>query len=168
MTYDESLIQKHLNKSILVDTNLLLLFLYGCVDKESISDRKRTNKYTPDDFDLLWNILQRFAKILYTPHILTELSNLIEKGNTQFYKDVMTAYLNFATTRTEMFTPSNLLIQKPPFLPFGLADTAICEIASSGILIITEDLPLYGYLNSMYLDVVNFNHLKGMSIRAEM
>lgn len=168
MTYDESLIKKHFGKSILVDTNLLLLFLYGYVDRENISTKKRTSKYSPEDFDLLYRILQQFRKILYTPHILTEVSNLIETGNNDFSFAVRKVFQNFISAKNEHFISSDQLSLKDSFINFGLTDTAIYDVAKSGILIVTDDLPLYGYLNSLGLDAINFNHLRGLAILYEL
>lgn len=167
MTYDELLIEKHFNKSILVDTNLLLLFIYGYVDRDNISTKKRTNKYSPDDFDLLYRILQRFNKIIYTPHILTEVSNLLEKDNNRFYYQVAATVQNLISAKNEIYVQSDVLVLENPFLQFGLADTGIYNVAKSGILIITDDLPLYGYLSGQDLDVINFSHLRGLSILSE-
>jgi hypothetical protein len=167
MTYLETLLQKHFNKSILVDTNLLLLFLYGAADRENLSKYKRTNKYTEEDFELLRNLLSQFSKIIYTPHILTEISNLTEKGNAAFYRKVLEKFSLLAVRDSEVFVSSETLIQKKSFSSFGLADSAIADIAESGTLIITDDLPLYGFLSLQGFDVINFTQIRGLRILSE-
>jgi hypothetical protein len=47
------LINRHSVSGILVDTNLLLLYLIGRTNRHRISRFKRTQAYTIEDFDLL-------------------------------------------------------------------------------------------------------------------
>jgi len=72
-----SLLESYRKKGILVDTNILLLYFVGSVNPKRISQFKRTNQFNVDDFELLIQILGYFQKIVTTPNILTEVSNLI-------------------------------------------------------------------------------------------
>jgi hypothetical protein len=63
-------------RGILVDTNLLLLFFIGLFDRGQISRFKRTKTYTGEDFDVLDRFLSQFARLITTPNILSEVSNL--------------------------------------------------------------------------------------------
>jgi hypothetical protein len=62
-------------KSILVDTNLLLLLFLGTVNPARISKFKRTQQFSDQDFYLLVSFLSGFDKVVTTPHILKEVSN---------------------------------------------------------------------------------------------
>ena len=75
-----NLIQKHRSAGLLVDTNLLLLYLIGKTNPNRISNLKRTDKYSIKDFELLARFMANFRSLAVTPHILTEVSNL---GNLQ-------------------------------------------------------------------------------------
>src|SRR5690606_14486178 len=61
---------------VLLDTNLLLLWLIGRYDRRLIGRHKRTEAYTTDDFQLLDRLTRRCTKRFTTPHVLTEVSNL--------------------------------------------------------------------------------------------
>lgn len=65
-----------LNKLVL-DTNLLLLLLIGSFKIDSLAKCKCTQKYNGEDYKLLLQIISFFEKkIVITPHILAEFSNL--------------------------------------------------------------------------------------------
>jgi hypothetical protein len=76
MTDAFQLILKHRGNGLLVDTNLLLLYLVGKTNPDRIRNFKRTSRYTVEDFELLDEIMGQFKTLVTTPHILTELSNL--------------------------------------------------------------------------------------------
>lgn len=72
----EELFSRYRQKGILIDTNILLLLFVGIVNRERISKFNRTQQFTPEDFDILQEIILYFPKIVTTPNILTEVSNL--------------------------------------------------------------------------------------------
>ena len=41
----------------------------------------------------------------------------------------------------------------------GITDAGILMLASQNYLVLTDDLPLFNYLQSQSVDVINFNHL---------
>ncbi len=73
--YYIELLKKYYSKGILIDTNLLLIFIIGMCDKNYIATFKRTKTFSSEDYDILFHILQPFCKIITTPNILTEVSN---------------------------------------------------------------------------------------------
>jgi hypothetical protein len=62
---DISLVKIERNKrfGVLLDTNLLLLDLIGQFNREHISRFKRTQTFTPTDYDLLRKVLSAFVSI---------------------------------------------------------------------------------------------------------
>jgi len=91
MTYVQNLLTSSRSKRILVDTNLLALYPIGTFDRSQISTDKNTRSYTVEDFDLL-KILLKNNRIIVTPNILTELSNLTSSSN-ENTKQRLFAYL---------------------------------------------------------------------------
>ena len=63
---------------LLIDTNLVVLFAVGTVNRKRIEAFKRTRQYTEADFDLLLRLLDRPGPVYTTPHILAEVSNLTD------------------------------------------------------------------------------------------
>ena len=45
-------------------------------------------------------------------------------------------------------------------MKFGLADTAIADIAANSYLVMTVDFRLAGHITSAGADAINFNHLR--------
>ena len=59
-----ALIKKHQARGVLVDSNLLVLFLVGKVNKRRILEFKRTQNFTIADFDLLARLIVWFGKLI--------------------------------------------------------------------------------------------------------
>jgi len=74
----EGLIEKHRGSGVLIDTNLLVLFLVGSVNKKRIPNFKRTDGFTVDDYDLLPRLMGWFGKLIATPHVLAQVSDLTD------------------------------------------------------------------------------------------
>ena len=68
-------------RSVLLDTNLLLLLIVGLFDKKLIGKHKRTKEFSEDDFELLINSINGVHTIWVTTHCLAEVSNLLKNTN---------------------------------------------------------------------------------------
>jgi hypothetical protein len=152
------LISKHRANGILVDTNLLLLYIVGSIDIESIRNFKRTAKYNTDDFDIVCTLIEIFdKKIVTTPHILSQVSDLLG------YNDALRGGLKLLIDRfvsREVFVESCVLVQNPEYSTFGIADAAIIDLAKRSCLVLTDDNPLFGYLRNVRSDVINLNEFR--------
>ncbi len=147
-------------KSLLIDSNLLLLFIVGLCDPARIVKFKRTAQFTVEDFECLEDFVGQFKQVVTTPNILTEVSNLLGhlpdklacSFNEQFAHDLKTLH--------EHYTPSRELGGEECFPRFGLTDTAILRDAGKDCLVLTDDFRLAQYLGSRNINVINFNHLR--------
>jgi rRNA-processing protein FCF1 len=154
------LLQKHKPSGILIDTNLLLLFIVGKVNIERIRDFRRTSQFTTDDFETVNIIVKLFdCKIITTPHILTQVSDLIGR-NYEFRLLLKLIVEKFVVQ--EISTQSKMLINERSFFDFGLADTAIIETAKNPFLVFTDDNPLYGFLLNSKIDAVNLEQFRNL------
>ena len=63
---------------LLVDTNLLVLFAVGTVNRNRIETFKRTCQYTKAEYDLLVRVLGNFERLYTVAHVLAEVSNLTD------------------------------------------------------------------------------------------
>jgi hypothetical protein len=52
----------------------------------------------------------------------------------------------------------------PEIARFGLTDATIRQIAQAGYLVLTDNYRLAGYLDSMNIPALNFNHLRQASL----
>jgi hypothetical protein len=156
------LVSAYRGKGLLVDSNLLLLYFVGSYDPARISTFKGTSAkgFREDDFNLLIKLVGRFEKIVTTPNILTEVSNL---SNQLRRDEKQTYYADFASqvqTLTEHYTESKEISRLPHFADLGLTDSGIMKLARGSFLVLTDDGPLFGYLQNVGIDAINFNHVR--------
>jgi hypothetical protein len=155
-----ALLTRYRSEGILIDTNLMLLYLVGLFDRNQIERFKRTSQYSQKDFDGLCVFVNHFSKIVTTPHILTELSNLSghfeQKIRRQFFEKFSDCILRL----DEKYIPSEKICQENHFQNFGLTDAAITELSKNKYLVLTDDLSLSAFLQTLKIDVINFNHFR--------
>lgn len=146
---------------VLIDTNLLVLYSIGLYDKNRIEQHKRTRTYTPEDFDLLVRFANLFKKVITTPNILTEVSNLLE-GTAYQYGPVLSHLPQYIQVIEEIYFPSHSTIQATHhhFFKFGLSDMVSFELAKQRYLVLTDDLDFCSFLQSNNLPALNFNNLR--------
>jgi predicted nucleic acid-binding protein len=149
--------QQYGRTGLLIDTNLLLLYLVGLLDRTRITRFERTEKYTPEDFDALVAIVGRFQRVVTTPHILAETSNLGGQLGGKLHAAFFDVLATAITTLDEQYVRSNDAMQG--YRKLGLTDAGIIHIART-YLILTDDFPLSGYLQSIGADVINFNWVR--------
>ena len=150
---------------LVVDTNLLLLYLVGLHDPGRIETFKRTRAYSVDDFDLLVYIISQFGGFSTTPNIITEVSNLVEGVE---YDDVplLTVLRDKIIYREEHYVESRIILSNTDetFVKFGVSDTVLYHLAQANYLILTVDLPLWAFLQNKGLSALNFNNLRSDSL----
>jgi len=165
MTLEEQLFARHRGKSVLLDSNLLLVFLAGSFDPRLFGSFKRISGYTLNDYDLLVRFLGFFKTLLTTPHILTEVSNLANslplgiKPDWYRYFAILIASERDHSGLKEQWTPAIELAKMPEFAAFGITDTALTKLALDA-LVVTEDYRLSGFLRSQGVPVINFGDLR--------
>lgn len=157
------LFSKYRQKGILIDTNILLLYFVGTVNRERISRFNRTEKFTPEDYDLLLEVISFFSKRVTTPNILTEVNSLTNQLGEPERSQCLALFSKSITLFNENYIPSHTISQRAEFMRFGLTDCGILELAYSRYLVLTDDLKLAVHLQSQGVDVVNFNHLRSYS-----
>jgi len=158
-----AIFQKYRNGRLIVDANLLLLYLVGNFNAKKINTFKRTQNYTYDDYLMLRKFVGFFTKVVTTPNILTEVSNLSFPLNKQNEYKVFPAFRSIIQSLTEEFVESLAASEALEFTKFGLTDAVIAELAKKDHLILTDDFPLYNYLQLNQIDVINFNHIRSES-----
>ena len=141
----------------LLDTNLLLLLIVGTFDRKVIPRYRRTQGFTPSDYDLLLRQLSRFGVIATTPGILTETSNLL--GN-EFHVDAAATLVATCAPFLEIHHPKQDVFAQIGFDRLGFADASILASIDPETVVLTDDVALYNQV--LYLGGIaqNFNHLR--------
>lgn len=150
-----ALIQKHKNKGIVIDANVAILYIIGSLDPQRTVRDKRTSMYNEDDFDRLSKFINVFRTKIVTPHILTEISNLLGKDLW-----LRKAFAGFIEISDERFIASKETVNNPIFSSLGLTDAAIFDIAKTNHLVVTDDAPLSMRLLSHGTDVVSLSKIR--------
>jgi len=158
------LINRHSVSGILVDTNLLLLYLAGRTNRNRISKFKRTQAYTIEDFDLLDRFMAEFKTLITTPHILTELNNLGDLHG-QERKVFRSWFVRTIEECHEHYDESRLVVNERCFRRLGLTDAAIAALARHNYLFLTDDFDLYSTLVERGVDAINLSHLRSRGWR---
>ncbi len=158
-----ALIDKHEGRGVVVDTNILLVYLIGLHDPDLIPRFKRTQTFSKEDHQLLVLLFARFRRIITTPGILTEVNSLAG----QLAGDVKSSFFGTFQKQImlleEQHTASKDVCVHAQFAMCGLTDAAIMTIAAIGLLVLTDDFRLTGYLQKLAIDHINFNHIRFLS-----
>jgi hypothetical protein len=165
MTLEEQLFARHVGKSLLLDSNLLLVFLTGASDPRLFGRFRRVSSYTIKDYELLVRLLRSFTVLLTTPHILTEVSNLAnhlpEQSKSSWYQNFAKLISSGQDTPglRERWMPAAELAKTTEFVAFSITDAALASLSSEA-LVVTEDHRLSGVLQSRGVAVFNFGDLR--------
>ena len=154
-----ALIEKHRAKGVLVDTNLLVLFLVGRVNRQRILNFKRTGDFTIEDYDLLVRLVDWFGKLIATPHVLSQVSDLTDLTGDEL-TEIRELFKVLVENIEESYDPSRLLVGDPAFKRLGLTDAAIATVCCRGVLVLTADAKLHVALQERDIDALNFNHIR--------
>lgn len=148
---------------ILIDTNLLLVYLVGLWNPEEVGRHKRTQEYTTEDFDSLRSLAQRFRVIVTTPHILAELSNLISnRPKPRKEPGPIVGELLLLLRRVhEVYVAKDELLELRWLPRIGVADAATIGVAAKEkCIVLTDDLDLTQCLETENLRVINFTRAR--------
>lgn len=148
-------------KRLLIDTNILLLYVVGSLGLERISRHKRTAKFTIQDFRLLQEVLREFGGIVATPNVLTEVSDLLGQTDKVTRAKLLAVFGGRVIPDTEeLYVQSRMAVEMIEFLRLGLTDATILSLPKTDLTVLTDDLHLYLALQRRGISAVNFNHLR--------
>jgi hypothetical protein len=140
---------------------MLIVYLVGLLNPKLVEHVMSNRAYTVDDVEFLSLVLGEFKKLILTPAILTEVSNLsaARLPSSQAFFELLAQLLP-----TDSFSEQHPALAKVAlargFVPFGFTDATIEEIASSGIPVFTDDANLYQHLAGRNVEVFNYNHIR--------
>lgn len=154
MTPEELLFLKYRGKRILLDSNLLLLFMVGSFQRNRISTFKRTAQFSESQFDVLVQLMAQFNTVVTTPHVLTEVGNLANSLPENIKPFWCEHFASQTAKLLELLEPAVDIMQETSFNPFGLTDAALHK-ASADTLLVTEDIRLSGFLRASGVAVLN-------------
>jgi hypothetical protein len=127
--------------------------------RDLITNFKRTSsRFVVEDYDTLTLLLKPIEKIITTPNILTEVSNL--SNNEILGPGYFDKFAHNISLLTEVYLRSEDIVKVEGFRKFQLTDTGILETAREKYLVLTEDFALSQFLQKQGVDTLNFNHIR--------
>lgn len=159
--YINALINKYSSNGIIIDTNIMLVYIVGTYDVKYIPDFKRTSKYCADDYRFVCSVLSCFNRKVITTHILAELSNL----SMQIQDNRLVTYFNvfreFLEDIGENHISKDRILALPLLPKLGVTDLGILEIVKKfRYLTFTDDFRMSNYIRDMGIDVLNLNDIR--------
>jgi len=116
--------------------------------------------YTEADYHLLMEFVHYFDRIITTPNILTEVSNLSGQLGAPIREPYFDTFKQKVSLLDETYCAVADACGCRYFNRVGLTDAVIMQISRGHYLVITDDFPLTGMLGRMHIDVINFNHVR--------
>lgn len=147
-------------RSVLLDTNLLVLLIVGLKGKKFIATHKRTKDFLAEDHDLLVQMIDDFDLIWITSHCLAEVSNLLRQTHDHLARELMVVLSQFVDHTKESHIQKSRIFDNEIFIRFGVADTGFVEKSKKVTCSYTTDIDLYLELSRLGRTVINFNHVR--------
>lgn len=152
----------YFRKGIILDTGPLLFFLAGNYNFDSISRTPLTKEYTQEDFLLLQNFIGKFRKIITTPQILAEVSDIAENKLDRGFSDFIKKIIEILLDSEEVHIEKNKILVNEQIGKFGVTDVSIIlSSEKNNQFILTKDLDFALLCQSKNLPVLHFDWLRG-------
>jgi hypothetical protein len=147
-------------RSVVLDTNLLVLLVVGNLEPALIPRHKRTRKFSVDDHRSLRLFLARFPKVIITPNVATETVNLLQQTDEPTARRLLGLFSVMVPNIEEQYLPTETAVLAREFPRLGLTDVvALVEVPADSVLL-TDDLDLYLAAQKRGRTAYNFGHLQ--------
>ncbi|RAU21552.1 hypothetical protein CU669_12730 [Paramagnetospirillum kuznetsovii] len=146
------------SRALILDSNLLLLYVVGATSRSYINKHKRLRAYSPEAFDLLCEFIKAASSVMLTPNTLTETSNLIDHIGEPARSRIWAFFRQLLSARDEMYLASRMAAERDEFVRLGLTDSILLCLASTSNILLTVDAALYEAAARSGYKVENFNH----------
>lgn len=157
----DCLIEYYQSKGIIIDTDIMLVYIVGSCDLDYISQFKRTDKYCAEDHKVISYVISCFSKKVVTPHILAELSNLSLQARKEEREDYFNIFMELLKRTTEDYIGKDIVLSFPLFPIIGVTDLGIIEAAKkSSYLVFTNDKYLVGQARKKGVSVLRLNDIR--------
>jgi hypothetical protein len=151
-------IEQYKSKGLLLDSSLLLLHLVGSIAPALIG-QKPLGGFDLDQFRSLQILISRFSRLVTTAHVLTEVSNHVNKFSLDAKTAIWTQFVQHLEIVEEQPLQSYAVARRPEFRFLGLTDTALSALAEQ-FLVVTNDGRMVNHLR----DNIGANALKWVEV----
>lgn len=147
--------------SLILDANMLLVFVIGSVDPNLLGVAKRVKEYRPKDFDTLYIFLSFYEEVVLLPNIVSEVSNLLDQIKGEKRQSCMEILAALISTRAEKYIPSDFAAKQPEYTMLGITDAAILCALEKDTHLLTADRELYLAALCRSYEAQHFEDLRG-------
>ena len=129
---------------LLLDANVLLLWVVGIASRDHISQHKRLEAFSGADFDLLQEVVKSAQSVVTTPNAWTETANIVSFGVRPPLSRLFLEAMRIAIQQwPETYHPSAEAVRDYAFMDLGLSDVALLLAIDRDTTLLTTDAPLY-------------------------
>jgi hypothetical protein len=146
---------------LLLDSNLLLLWITARLDMRLLSTFKRVQMFTQADAFLLAWMIDQFKSVVTTTHVVTEASNLGNSLSAQTRLAWFALLAEFSSNVLEETHSLNSLAARAEFIRFGITDCALSGLAGK-YQVLTTDHRFSSYATDAGMTVLNFDDMRRM------
>ncbi len=133
------------SRRLLLDSNLLALWVVGSENLELVRHHKRVKSFTKRDYHRLADLLRGYEIVCVTPHVLAETSNLLRSGGLAEpgRSLVLQRFRAMIPSLEERHRPAVELVRDRLFDSLGLADAGLLSFEARSIALVTCDAALH-------------------------
>ena len=164
MSYAEFLIEKYRSKGLLLDSNLLLLYLIGAVDPALVGDGRynKLSDFTRTQIVILKRLTFLFRHLVTTAHVLTEVSNLIGTMHDAGKLRVFSSFADTLEVVREQDVSSYRAARRTEFYYLGLTDSILAELAGE-FLVVSNDARMVDVLRQSGFETLKWVEVLGLT-----
>ena len=152
-------------KSVILDSNLLLLAVVGRTSRGYVGRHKRLKDYSLADFDILARILSKATRIIVPPNVFTEVSNLarnIDEPARSRIAESLQSFVQAIEHVDECYVKSAEAMERTEFKRLGLTDSVLLALSKEPATLLTADLHLYLAATRAGYPAENFTHMRDL------
>ena len=147
-------------RTILLDTNLLVLFVTGLTNPNYISKHKRLQVYGIKDFEMIRDIVAMYDELIICPNVLSETSNLLAYMKDPIRSELFSTLKVISDRFDETYVESTAAMKIVDYSRLGLTDAVILHLSSTGSGLLTDDLDLYLAAIRHGFPATNYSHVR--------
>lgn len=158
--YTSYLVGKYCHKGIIIDTNVMLVYIVGIYNQNYLLKFERTRGYK-EVFEYVYAVLPQFRRHIITPHILTELSNLSMRIQDNRLVEYFSVFSRILGGTAEEYISKDDILNSVLLPKLGVTDLTIIEAAEKyKCLVFTDDWPATGHMRYRGIEVLNLKEIR--------
>ena len=152
-----------MERTLLIDTNVLVLLIVGSISPDEIYNHKRLQQYNIESHRVLLNYIKDYQTFWVTSHVVAETSNLLKSHNERLTIACRKGLAGFLMQSNvhESHMRTVLLVEKLQALILrgGIPDCGLVQKSKRTNNLLTDDFDLYTMVVQQGLKATKFEHL---------